>query len=435
MSRSRPRSGQGQGQGQGSQPEPQPQQPQAPDWLDQLVDEIYAKMEDGERPALSFLLERLLDKVMERERQRFLASHEGEQANGFYHRRLHLTLGKLNLKVPRVRYAKSFRPAILPPRWKRVDKDYEELLIAMLANGYSRAQTERALKTLGLPFSPEALEEAKELIHEKLDFYKTQPLISDWFAIFIDAYWAKLRTAEGKVEEISLFVAVGIDLDGNKEVLGFWVLRGRENKGFWAEVLQDLISRGVHRVLLFITDDFRGLSEVIAKLFPYAEHQLCLLHLERNLRRKLSGGGFKEARDLLRRVRHSRDREEGRAQFAKLCEVVEGERPQMAQELLTKEEAYLAFLGYPQEVRRHIYSTNVVESINAGIEQMRLELGGYFPSQDALEVNLFIQVVNLQDRWWRRAVPNVRAKSYELRQLFALRYELDEEAVDVLHNF
>ena len=78
----------------------EPEQTQAPDWLDQLVDEIYAKMEDGERPALSFLLERLLDKVMERERQRFLASHEGEQANGFYHRRLHLTLGRLNLKVP-----------------------------------------------------------------------------------------------------------------------------------------------------------------------------------------------------------------------------------------------------------------------------------------------------------------------------------------------
>ena len=289
----------------------EPEQSQAPDWLDRLVDEMYARMEEGERPALSFLLERFLNKLMERERRRFLKEHEGEgeqapgfalrgQANGFYPRTLRLTLGRLNLKVPRVRYAKSFRPAILPPRWKRVDKDYEELLIAMLANGYSRAQLERALKQLELPFSPEALEEALELIRERLDFYKTQPLKSDWFAVFIDAYWAKLRTEEGKVQEISLFVAVGIDLDGNKEVLGFWVLRGRESKGFWAEVLQDLVSRGVHRVLLFVTDDFRGLGEVIGKLFPYAEHQLCLLHLERNLRRKLSSQGFKEARDLLR---------------------------------------------------------------------------------------------------------------------------------------
>jgi len=102
----------------------------------------------------------------------------------------------------------------------------------------------------------------------------------------------------------------------------------------------------------------------------------------------------------------------------------------MARELgaKAKEEAYLAFLGYLEEVRRHIYSTNVVESIKARIEQIRLELGGYLPSQDALKVNL-------QDRWLRRAVPTVRSKGYELRQLFALRYELDEEAVDMLHNF
>ncbi len=131
---------------------------QIPDWLDQLVSELYSRKEEGERPSLSFLLEALLNRVMERERQRFLESSEGEQANGFYDRRLHLTLGKLKLKVPRVRYAKSFRPAILPPRWKRVDKDYEELLIAILANGYSQAQTQRALKSLGLPFlSPRRL--------------------------------------------------------------------------------------------------------------------------------------------------------------------------------------------------------------------------------------------------------------------------------------
>ena len=78
-------------------------------------------------------------------------------------------------------------------------------------------------------------------------------------------------------------------------------------------------------------------------------------------------------------------------------------------------------------MRKHIYTTNPVESVNAGIELMGLELGGYFPSQQALEVNLFIQVVNLQDRWWRRPVPTVRVKSYELLQIFAMKYELAED--------
>lgn len=404
-------------------------QAQIPDWLDQLIDEMYARMQEGERPALSFLLEHLLNKIMERERTHYLASPEGrhDQANGFYTRSLHLTLGRLQLKVPRVRYGHTFRPSILPPRWKRVHKDYEELLIAMLANGYSSSQIQRALDSLNLPFSADALEDAKALIRDQLDFYRSQPLKPDWFALFLDAYHARLRTEGGKLQDLTLFVAVGIDLEGHKEVLGFWVLQGRENKAFWGEVLQDLISRGVHRVLLFVTDDFRGLREVIAKLFPYAEHQLCLVHLHRTLKAQLSPSAFKEARIWLKKVRYARDREEGREAFARLVERVAREKPSWARELQAKQEGYLAFLGYPEEVRGHIYTTNLVESLNAGIERMRLELGGYFPSREALEVNLFIQVVNLQDRWWHKPVPAIQARSYELKQLFTLRYELDEE--------
>ncbi|MBC7099752.1 transposase, partial [Candidatus Bipolaricaulota bacterium] len=285
---------------------------ETPDWLDQLVDEIQARKEAGELPSLAFLLESLLNEIMRRERDRFLSLNQGEQANGFYQRNLHLTLGKLSLKVPRVRYGNAFRPAILPPPWKRADKDYEELLIAMLANGYSQAQMERALKSLDLPFSKDALEDAIALIEEKLEFYKTQPLKGDWFAIFIDAYWGKLRTEGGKLEDISLFVAVGVDLDGNKEILGFWVHRGREKKGLWVEVFQDLVNRGVHRVLVFVTDDFKGVHEVIEKLFPYADHQLCHLHLRRNLKRELSREAYREAGTLVAKLRRADDQEEGR---------------------------------------------------------------------------------------------------------------------------
>ncbi len=256
----------------------------------------------------------------------------------------------------------------------------------------------------------------------------------EWLDQLVDEMYARMQEGQRpalaflleqllKLQEISLLVAVGIDLEGRKEVLSFWTLQGRESKAFRVEVLQDLITRGVHRVLLFVTDNFRGLREVIAKLFPYAEHQLCLLHLERNLRAQLSTPAFKEARTWLKKVRYARDREEGREAFARLVERVAREQPGMTRELQAKEKGYLAFLGYPEEVRGH----NLVESLNAGIERMRLELGGCFPSREALEVNLFIQIVNLQDRWWRKPVPAVQARSYELKQLFALRYELDEE--------
>jgi len=111
----------------------------APDWLDRLVEEIRARAAQGEHPSLTFLMESLLNELMTRERDRHLEDHPGEQANGLCERNLHLTLGKLRLRVPRVRSGKAFRPAILPPRWKRAHKDYEELLIAMLDGGYSQA--------------------------------------------------------------------------------------------------------------------------------------------------------------------------------------------------------------------------------------------------------------------------------------------------------
>ena len=131
------------------------------------------------------------------------------------------------------------------------------------------------------------------------------------------------------------------------------------------------------------------------------------------------------------RLRGRRGLKEGEELFRALCGVVEREKPDWAGKLLDKATRYMAFLQYPEEVCKHIYTTNVVEPVNAGIEQMRLELGGYFPFQRCLEVNLFIQVVNLQDRWWRHPLPTVRDASYRLRRLFALKYELvgDHEPV------
>ena len=98
--------------------------------------------------------------------------------------------------------------------------------------------------------------------------------------------------------------------------------------------------------------------------------------------------------------------------------------------LQSKTEQYITFLKYPRQIRGHLYTTNPVEGLNAGLELMRLELGGYFPSQDCLEMNLFIQAVNLEDRWQRKPMPKVVSCVYEIRQLFQLRYGLNEDDLE-----
>lgn len=236
----------------------------------------------------------------------------------------------------------------------------------------------------------------------------------------------KLKNPETKaLHQISLFIALGIDLTGTKHILGFWYLKGKESKAFWLEILQDLINRGLKRPLLFVTDDFPGLTEVIKKLFPYAKHKLCLIHLQRNFKSKLNKKLYSQAKAMFLKLKIAIDKQEEESIFDKLCEIAKEKNEDWGKQLFKKRDNYLAFLEYPQEVRKHIYSTNAVESINSGLEGMVTELGGYFPSQRSLEVNVFIQISNLQDRWWRKPMPTVRAVSYELQQIFTSTYKME----------
>lgn len=397
--------------------------------FDMLIEEVQGR-EKNNVSGIKELLEELLNSIMLKEREIYLDKHSEDRANGFYNRRLALKLAQVDLKIPRVRFGKAFRPSILPPHWKRVNKDYEEVLIGMLANGYSKNRMRQALKTMGLPFSEDALDTVVELIKEKLDYFKNRPLKSDWLCVFIDAYHGGMRIPEGRVVDISIFVAVGIDLEGYKHLIGFWVLRGKESKGFWIEVLQDMIRRGLHKVLLFATDDFNGLRGVMKELFPGSDHQLCLTHLRRALRRKLNKTLYSRVSNLLYRLRHAEDSEEGKEIMEQIVKAISTEDKRYGNILQNKIPHYTAFLNYPKVIRGHLYTTNPVEGLNAGLELMRRELGGYFPSKECLEVNLFIQAVNLEDKWQSKPMPRVRNCLYEVRQLWKLRYELTEDAME-----
>lgn len=151
-------------------------------------------------------------------------------------------------------------------------------------------------------------------------------------------------------------------------------MKGRENTGFWAEVLQSLISRGLSKVFIFVTDHFSGLDKLIQKLFPLSDHQFCFIHLYRNLKNKLTLKSMKEVYKIWQFIRGASDIEEAGKIFCKLLELVKEINPEYGKYLQKYSKNYLAFLNYPEEVRKHIYTTNIVDSINAGLEYMRLVL-------------------------------------------------------------
>ncbi len=288
------------------------------------------RMQAGENITIIGILEELLNALMVAERDLYLRMATENQANGFYERDLRLTIGKLGLKVPRVRYGNRFRPSLLPEKWKRVDKDYENLLVALLANGYSRSRIKSTLEELGLPYNEVSVEELVNLIYDHLKFYKETPIDEEMFAVFIDAYQGKMREESGRVKEASIYVGVGIDMNGHRVILGWWVKRGKESKAFWTEVLQDLISRGLSRVGIFVTDDFPGLIELLPKYFPLTDHQLCLVHLRRNLKRELGRREYSEVSKLIKRIKESDTKEEAGDYYNRVVEIVEKKKPQIA---------------------------------------------------------------------------------------------------------
>ena len=383
----------------------------------------------GEEKALEELFKDIINMMLLSEREAYIKSTPSNPANGFYDRTLSLSFGKLDIKVPRVRIGSSFRPALLPERWKRVDKTYENIILAFLANGYSKEKMKRALKTLDLPYSEEVIKDVIDLIYDHLQFYKSDVIEKRMFAVFIDAYHTKLRQENGVVKDISLYIGVGITLDGYKKILGWWIKKGKESISFWVEVMQDMINRGLSEVGIFVTDDFPGIGKAIKKLFPLADHQLCMVHLKRNLRSRLSKEAYRKTSKILREIKYVSSYEEGEEKWEELVKIVTGENGRYGERLKRKKEEYIAFIKWPEEVRKYIYTTNIVESINSGIELMRQDVGGYFQSEKVLEVNLFVQLVNLNDRWMRKPVAVLRGNAYRIQQLMNLRYNLDEEDV------
>jgi len=318
-------------------------------------------LKNKENP-LKVLLEEVLNELMKKERENYLKENK-DYANGFYERKIKLTLGELNLKVPRVRIGKNFRPALLPPHWKRTYGDYEELLITLIINGYSRKQIKLTLKNLGLPYQEEKIKDILNEINETCDYFKSRPLDPDWLCIYIDAYKTKMRTENKKIKNIIIFVAIGITLEGKKEILSFWVIKGNENTFSWNQILQDLISRGVSKVMLFITDNFSGLNKLIKKYFPLSEHQFCMLHLIRNIKKITPKNEQEKIKRIWRNILNSENKEEGEMHFERLLNIIQKFKPKMKEKLQKEKDNYLTFLDFPDKIRKYLYSTNPVEGL------------------------------------------------------------------------
>ena len=385
-----------------------------------LANEICQNLDSLINASQKERLKTALEIVMKAERVLHLLQDTNDKANGFYDRSLHTSMGAINISVPRDRNG-NFRPAILPPPYQRTDDSYTDLLQSALFSFYSPNQLKDLLSSLELGYNEEEVKKLREQITREFQAWQARELKQDWMAIFIDAYQAEMLL-EGKVKKVTLYSILGIDFEGQKELLGLYLCQGRETKDYWLQVFNDLIKRGLKRVLIVISDDFPGLVDAVATLFPGAFHQLCFVHLQRNVRRNMGKEDTKVFLEELQRIKLEQDLETGLKKFLSLLDRYEAKYPVFISHLRQRAENYLAFLHFPKEVRKYFYTTNAVESFHSMVERTRIRMGGFFQSKEVLLVNCYLQYMKLKRRRWAKPIPHIKANLYALRQLFAQIY-------------
>jgi len=396
----------------------------APESLPLTKKNTLAQMLESDLADLSVreLLSMLLSSVGLAERKAYLERILPDKPNGFYDRSLQLGTIPVEIRVPRTRSG-DFRPASLPPLYQRGYSDETQaLLLSLLTSGRSLHAVKDALQKMGLSSSQQELESVATGLIEELDLRNSRPLDPDLLALFLDGKYVEFRDGD-RLRPACIYVVVGLRRDGKKQVLTCLPRAGRENLEDWKFVLRNLIERGLRRLLLLVQDDFSGLLPITQGLFPNTDIQLCAVHMQRNAKTHLSKADAGEFQQRWRAIKSSWNLEVANQQFEQLCDRFAKNYSTFIAELRKKRLHYLAFLNYPENIRRSLSTTNVVEAINGQLEIMRRNCGGYFHSEDTLKLKLGLAVSSLEQGRWKTISKNIASVLHQFNAMFQSRFE------------
>ena len=372
--------------------------------------------------SLRELLGLLISSAGAAERNVYLEKTTADTPNGFYDRALQVGTVPVDIRVPRTRSG-EFRPASLPSPYRRgYSEEVQSLLLGLLASSRSINAAKDALHQMGLSSSEQDLQRVATGMIEELELRNSRPLDPDMLAVFVDGKYVELRDGD-KLRSACIYLVVGLGRDGKKRVLTCMAKPGRENLEDWKSVLRGLLERGLRRVMIFIQDDFSGLLPISQGFFPNADIQLCAVHMQRNAKTHLSKTDSAEFQQRWRTIKSSWDVEVGNRQFEDLCDRFAKAYPTWIGELRKKREHYLAFLKYPEYMRKSFSTTNVVEAINGQLEIMRRNSGGYFHSEDTLKFKLGLAISSLEDGRWRTVARTIASALPQLNAMFQSRFE------------
>jgi putative transposase len=379
------------------------------DAVDKMLDELLKgkKPEEilGEGGLAKELTRRLVERALQGEMTAHLGyekhspegSRSGNSRNGRTRKRVLTDTGDMTIEVPRDRTG-DFEPLLVPKGQRRI-AGFDDKVISLYARGMTTREIQGHLEELyGTEVSPALISAVTDAVLEDVQAWQSRPLDPLYPIVYLDAIHLKQRT-DGRVQTQAVYLALGISIEGKKDLLGLWL---GENEGakFWMNVLTELKNRGVQDILVACVDGLKGFPDAIAAVYPETDVQLCIVHMVRNSLRYVSWKERKAVAHDLRSIYTSPTAEAAGVALDAFAQKWDARFPSISKSWRSRWDQVTTFFAYPPEIRKVIYTTNAIESINASIRKVTSKRGA-FPTQDSVRKVLYLAITKASERWSR----------------------------------
>jgi putative transposase len=375
---------------------------------DELLEELmtgYEKPEDllGENGILKDLTKALLEKALQGELTHHLGypkwspegKNTGNSRNGKNTKKIKGEFGEMEIEVPRDRNG-EFEPLIIPKGQSRFD-GFDDKIISLYARGMSTREIRDHLKEIyQIEVSPELISTVTDSVMEAVREWQNRPLQDVYPIMYLDALMVKVKD-QGHIMNKAVYLAIGITMEGRKEVLGLWIEKS-EGAKFWLQVVTELKNRGVKDIFVACIDGLKGFPDAINAVFPKTEIQLCIVHMVRNSLKFVSWKDRKPVAADLKEIYRSATVDLAEKTLDAFADKWDRKYPAISRSWKNNWANIIPLFAYPKDIRRVIYTTNAIESLNMSLRKI-IKTKASFPNDDALKKILYLALNNIEKKW------------------------------------
>lgn len=406
--------------------------------VDEMLDELLADCQTpedilGESGLLKQLSKRLIERALAGELNHHLKVEKGieldeptseslprsNSRNGYSKKTIQTDQGEMDLAIPRDRKS-EFEPILVPKHQRRL-AGLDEKILVLYARGLSTRDISAQLEELyGVNISPSLISEVTDTVSDEVKAWQVRPLDEVYPILYLDALYVNIKVS-GRVSKRAVYVVLGVNCEGNKELLGLWIGEAEaEGAKFWLKVLTDLKNRGLKDILIACCDGLVGFPQAIEALYPKTQVQLCIVHLIRNCLRYVPWKDAKAVAADLKPIYQAATLEEAEAALDAFSAKWDALYPAISQIWIRHWDNIIPIFDYPMDIRKVIYTTNAIESLNRSLRKV-IKTKAVFPDEESVFKLMYLAMNNIAKRW-NRPIKNWKAALSHFAILFPERF-------------